>query len=219
MGEPLKLTGMVLSAMPISEYDKRVVILTKERGKLAAFARGARRTASSLLAPCNPFSFGSFVLYEGRNSYTLVQADISNYFLELKEDFAGTCYGIYFMEVADYYTRENLDGGPLLNLLYVSLKALANQKLDNELVRTVFEMKAMILNGEYPFDVIQDPRLQEATRYALAYVANAQVGQLYTFTLKPEILAEFKRVQQKLNQKNIDRPFKSLEILKTLLEV
>lgn len=219
MGEPLKLTGMVLSAMPVSEYDKRVVILTKERGKLAAFARGARRTASSLLAPCNPFSFGSFVLYEGRNSYTLVQADISNYFLELKEDFAGTCYGIYFMEVADYYTRENLDGGPLLNLLYVSLKALANQKLDNELVRTVFEMKAMILNGEYPFDVIQDPRLQEATRYALAYVANAQVGQLYTFTLKPEILAEFKRVQQKLNQKNIDRPFKSLEILKTLLEV
>ena len=209
MGEPLKLTGMVLSAMPVSEYDKRVVILTKERGKLAAFARGARRTASSLLAPCNPFSFGSFVLYEGRNSYTL----------ELKEDFAGTCYGIYFMEVADYYTRENLDGGPLLNLLYVSLKALANQKLDNELVRTVFEMKAMILNGEYPFDVIQDPRLQEATRYALAYVANAQVGQLYTFTLKPEILAEFKRVQQKLNQKNIDRPFKSLEILKTLLEV
>ena len=204
MSEPLKLTGMVLSAAPAGEYDKRVVILTKERGKLAAFARGARRTASQLLAPCNPFSFGSFILYEGRNSYTLVQADISNYFLELKEDFAGTCYGIYFMEVADYYTRENLDGGPMLNLLYVSLKALANQRLDNELVRCVFEMKAMI---------------QEATRYALAYVANAPAGHLYTFTLKPEILEEFKRVQQKLNRKNIDRPFKSLEILKTMLEM
>ena len=219
MSEPLKLTGMVLSAAPAGEYDKRVVILTKERGKLAAFARGARRTASQLLAPCNPFSFGRFILYEGRNSYTLVQADISNYFLELKEDFAGTCYGIYFMEVADYYTRENLDGGPMLNLLYVSLKALANQRLDNELVRCVFEMKAMILNGEYPFDVIQDPGLQEATRYALAYVANAPAGHLYTFTLKPEILEEFKRVQQKLNRKNIDRPFKSLEILKTMLEM
>ncbi len=217
MSEPLKLTGMVLSSMPMGEYDKRLVILTKERGKLAAFARGARRTASPLLAPCNPFSFGSFVLYEGRNSYTLVQADISNYFMELKEDFEGTCYGIYFMEVADYYTRENLEAGAMLNLLYVSLKALSNKSLDNELVRCVYEMKAMILNGEYPFDVIQDPSLQEATRYALAYVANAPLGRLYTFALKPEILKEFKELQQRLNRKNIDRPLKSLEILKTLL--
>ena len=217
MSEPLKLTGMVLSSMPMGEYDKRLVILTKERGKLAAFARGARRTASPLLAPCNPFSFGSFVLYEGRNSYTLVQADISNYFMELKEDFEGTCYGIYFMEVADYYTRENLEAGAMLNLLYVSLKALSNKSLDNELVRCVYEMKAMILNGEYPFDVIQDPSLQEATRYALAYVANAPLGRLYTFALKPEILKEFKELQQRLTRKNIDRPLKSLEILKTLL--
>ena len=217
MSEPLKLTGMVLSSMPMGEYDKRLVILTKERGKLAAFARGARRTASPLLAPCNPFSFGSFVLYEGRNSYTLVQADISNYFMELKEDFEGTCYGIYFMEVADYYTRENLEAGAMLNLLYVSLKALSNKSLDNELVRCVYEMKAMILNGEYPFDVIQDPSLQEATRYALAYVANAPLGRLYTFALKPEILKEFKELQQRLNRKNIARPLKSLEIMKTLL--
>lgn len=29
MREQLKLTGMVLSAVPIGEYDKRVVVLTK----------------------------------------------------------------------------------------------------------------------------------------------------------------------------------------------
>lgn len=87
------MTGLVLKAEPVGEYDKRVVILTKERGKLAAFARGARKQSSRLLAPTCPFSFGQFGLYAGRNSYTLTEASISNYFEALRKDFEGACFG------------------------------------------------------------------------------------------------------------------------------
>lgn len=214
--EELKLTGMVLSAAPFAESGKRVVLLTRERGKIAAFARGARKPTSRLLAVTTPFAFGTFRVYAGRDSYTLLDAEITNYFQELKGDFEGTCYGIYFMEVADYYAKENLEASELLKLLYVSLRALSNPRLENELVRSVFEMRAMLLDGEYPYETAQDAGLQESTRYALAYVMQAPVQKLYTFTLSPEILKEFQEVQERIMKKNIGREFRSMEIIRTL---
>lgn len=217
MSDAIKVTGMVLSSVPSSEYDKRIVILTKERGKITAFARGARRQTSMLLAATSPFAFGIFTVYEGRNAYTLVQAEIANYFTEVKDDFEAMCYGCYFMEVADYYTRENLDASAVLNLLYATLRALIKKQLEYELIRCIFEMKAMILNGEYPYDVVNDGSLQESTRYALSYVLQSPIQKLYQFTLQPEIFREFRRVQDRFNRQKIDRGFKSLPIIKTLL--
>ena len=195
MSDPLHVTGMVLTAVPSGEYDRRIVLLTRERGKITAFARGARRTNSPLLAAANPFAFGTFTVYEGRNAYTLVRA-----------------------EVSEYYTRENLDGSAVLNLLYATLRALTKKAPDNELIRCIFEMKAMVLNGEYPYDVVQNPSLSESARYALAFVLQAPLQKLYTFTLAPEVFSEFRGVQDRLNAMQIDRSFKSLKILRAMVD-
>ena len=149
MREAVRLTGMVLKAVPSGEMDKRLVILTKERGKVTAFARGARRPGSMLMACGRPFAFGQFTLYEGRDAYSLQSAEISNYFDELSTDVEGTCYGSYFLEFSDYYTRENMDGTAMLKLLYQSVRALMKPAVPNELVRRVYELKAMAINGEY----------------------------------------------------------------------
>ncbi|MCD8015483.1 MAG: DNA repair protein RecO [Lachnospiraceae bacterium] len=216
MSEPLRVTGMVLLAVPAGEYDRRVILLTKERGKITAFARGARKPNSALLAAATPFAFGSFTVYEGRSAHTLVQAEISDYFMQVREDVTASCYACYFMELAEYYTRENLDASEMLNLLYVTLRALPRPEPDDELIRCIFEMRAMLLNGEYPYETAEDGRLQESTRYALAYVIHAPVQKLYQFTLQPEIFREFRQVQDYFNERQIDRKFKSLEILRQM---
>ena len=90
MKEYIQMTGMVLLATPVNDYDRRTVILTKERGKITAFCRGARRQGSKMMAVTNPFVFGTFKVYEGKDAYNLIDADISFYFEELRNGIIST---------------------------------------------------------------------------------------------------------------------------------
>ena len=100
------------------------------------------------MAGSRPFSFGEFELDEGRSSYTVSSMCISNYFEDLSSDVMGALYGFYFLELAEYFTRENVDESKMLKLLYQSFRALLNQNIPNELVKVVYELKAMAINGE-----------------------------------------------------------------------
>ena len=144
------VNGMVLSAMPMGEYDKRLTILTVERGKISAFARGARRPNSSLLACSQPFSYGEFTMYAGRDSYTVSAAQIENYFPGLRQEPERAFLGMYFCEFADYFTREGNDEREVLRLLYQSLRALESGKFSPALVRRIFELKLIAVEGEAP---------------------------------------------------------------------
>lgn len=248
MSQAVTVTGMILSATPIGEYDKRVVILTKEKGKISAFAKGARRQNSPLMGVTNPFSFGEFTLYEGRTSYNVMQASISNYFMELSTDFEGAYYGFYFMEFADYYTKEYNDETQMLKLLYQTLRALSSGKIKRELVRYIFELKALVINGEYPevfrcgncgatdrgvlFSGKNHGLLCEecqaiasdgiaisgSTLYTLQYIVSSTIEKLYTFTVSDEVLAQLRRVLRQCISIYVDKKFKSLEILEMCLK-
>jgi DNA repair protein RecO (recombination protein O) len=100
---------MVLFSAPVGETDRRVVLLTKEQGRISAFARGACRPKSPLLAASRPFASGEFVLIPRKDSYSLYSASIREYFDALTQDFEGMAYGCFFMEEAGYFASENVE--------------------------------------------------------------------------------------------------------------
>ena len=131
----------------------------------------------------------------------------------------------------------------MLKLLYQSLRALASSAYDNRLVRAVFELKALAVNGEAPnvFSCLScDSRehltwfsvkrggilcaecrneapdaveLNESTVYTMQYVILARIEKLYTFSVSGQVLEELTRLLRSYFGVYVGHAFKSLKIL------
>lgn len=212
MTDQVIVTGMVIFTAPVNDYDRRIIILTKERGKITVFAKGARRQGSRMLAATNPFCFGNFKLYEGKTAYNLIEANISYYFEELRSDFSGAYLGMYFLEFADYYSRENNDEVELLKLLYQTIRAVIKESIDNRLIKVVYEMKIMVINGEFP-GIPKDRPTSKAAAYTIDFITRTPVEKLYTFKVSDEVLEELSSISDMYRNKYIDKHFKSLDLI------
>ena len=244
MSEPVKVSGMVLSTMPMGEFDRRVVLLTTDRGKINGFARGARRPGNSMMAASQPFVYGDFMVYEGRSAYTFASARVIDYFEDLRTDFDAVCYGSYFLEMADYFARENEDDRQMLALLYLSVKALISGRIPFALIRCIYELRMLAVNGICPdfFSCMScsgqedlsvfSPRmngmlckdhadldkkavpLDGAALYTAQYIVSVPVKNLFAFTVSDRVLGQLRRLLDSYLPLVTDRRFRSLDMLK-----
>ncbi|MCQ2495497.1 MAG: DNA repair protein RecO [Lachnospiraceae bacterium] len=150
MSGQVYLTGIVLSAMPVNDYDRRLSILTFEHGRVSAFARGARRPKNQLTAASQPFTYGKFTAYEGKDSFTVTACEEATYFDKLAYDPDKVYYGMYFCELMEYLTRENSEDREQVKLLYTTLSALSKGVISLKLIRRIFELRAISNYGEAP---------------------------------------------------------------------
>lgn len=246
MRDEIVLNGIILATGLVSEYDRRLVILTRERGKITAFAKGVRRSTNQLISSCQIFVMGAFTLYEGRNAYTVKTIEVKEYFHELTFDMDKYCYGSYFCEVMAYFTHEGEVSSDYLNLLFVSLNALKKGFLSAKLIRCIYELKLMdvfgqglqshicplcgrnqvsglfdaraggLVCGECGHKVPHAIKLKPATVYALQYINGAEFGRLYNFNLADDVLEELIRVCGSFMSTYVDKKFNSLEIINSL---
>jgi DNA repair protein RecO (recombination protein O) len=247
MGEEIVVTGIVLYTSLVNEYDKRLVMLTKERGRITVFANGARRPNSVIRAASQSYVMGRFTVTPGRDVYTLHQAEVQEYFSDISLDMEKLCYAAYFCEFMSYYTREGDRCKDNLNLLYFTLKALVAEKMSYRLIRYTYEVRLMNIEGQgmCSFSCVKCGGKEKLTRfdaasggflcddcaakyritkkvsptlvYTIQYIMSTPVNKLYNFTLKDESLEELAQVADRFRKEYVDREFKSLEILSGLV--
>ena len=208
-------TGMVLRSRPAGENDRLITLLAGTEGKLNVFVRGARKPSSRFAASSETFAFGEFKLSHGTSAYYLNDADISNYFEEFRTDIELAAYASYFAEIADYYCVKGDDSTAMLGLLYASLLALQNPNFSYRLVRCIYVLRSIVLNGEFP-GLPSGRVFNEAVVTAVDRIENSDLKHLYTFRLTENAEDELFRLTTEYEKRFMDRHFKSLEVLAAL---
>ncbi len=246
MYDNVTVHGIVLDTSLLKEYDKRLIILTAELGKLTVFANGARRKNSPFTAVSQKFVMGSFTLRPGRTSYTLIGSEIKETFHELSLDIEKMTYASYACEVTEHFTGENIGGKDELNLLYVTFRAIISSRQSLELIKSVFEFKLMDLEGfglemtscvktgteeglhylsledggivaDDAVSMVKNPiYITKDVKYAIRYILSRDIKEVYSFDVSLEIASKLAEISSAYLTLHSDRKFKSLDILSAL---
>lgn len=97
----ITLEGVVLRRWDSGESDRRIALLTRERGKIYAVARGARKANARLAGVSEPITHTSFGIAIGKSNNYITQAQPLHGFAHIRDDYKRLLCGLAFAEILD----------------------------------------------------------------------------------------------------------------------
>jgi len=101
-----RVEAVVLRHADWGEADRLLTLYTREKGKLRAIAKGARRLKSRKAGHLEPFTRVTLQLARGRDLLIVTQADTVDAYLPLRDDLMRTGYAAYVVELLERFTYE-----------------------------------------------------------------------------------------------------------------
>lgn len=148
---PYSTRAVVLRTRNLGEKDRVMTLLSPERGKFDAAARGARGPKSKLAAASQPFMLLRLLLAHGRSLDIVTQAEIEESHRHISADLFKTAWACYLCELSAG-VPEHLPDDDLFDLLCVALGHLdaAATAPAVEATGRWFEAKYLALLGYAP---------------------------------------------------------------------
>lgn len=147
-----RVEGVVLRTHKLGEADRIVTLLTRERGRVRAVAKGVRRTSSRIGARLEPFSHVDAQLYAGRTLDGVTQVEtMAAYGAALAADYPRWTAGQAMLETAERLTPEEGHQSVQQFLLLVGgLRSLVAAEHDSGLVLDAYLLRSLSVAGWAP---------------------------------------------------------------------
>lgn len=140
--------AVVLRSRKYLEADCLLTILTKEKGKVAAIAKGVRKSNSKLRGGVQVFTHNDMLIYQGRTLDTITQSQCLEAFTPLQENLNAVAAASYWSELIESLTPEGQRDLGLFQLALAGYHLLCLSA--NEVVLRGLEIKLLTYLGYKP---------------------------------------------------------------------
>lgn len=145
-----RVEAVVLRHADWGEADRLLTLYTRQRGKVRAIAKGARKIRSRKAGHLEPFTHVTLQLARGRDLLIVTQADTLEAYLPIREDLVKTGYASYAVELLDRFTYEDeTENQAIFRLLTEALGRLAAEP-EAWLAMRYYEVRLLDLLGYRP---------------------------------------------------------------------
>lgn len=142
--------GLIIREKSTGEQNRIVTVLTRDYGIIRAYVYGAKKIGSRTGAATQLFAFSELGIAERHGSYIIEAAKPKEIFFGLRNDVKKIALAQYFAELSECLVPEKENTEEYLKLILNSLMLLMNDKRDEKLIKSVFELSVLSLSGYMP---------------------------------------------------------------------
>lgn len=240
-----KTRAVVIKTQDIKESDKLIWLFSEKLGKISSIAKGAKKNRSNLFSTTLQFCYGDYVVYRGKNLYTINESRVIDSFQDLMSDLDTLTYSTYLCELIDISMQDEESNRELFKHFVTAFYLMKNNAVDIETLARAFEIKVLQATGyafnfdyccmcrkkitssnyislQYSGGVCKECEKNNGTYIsyaaynALKYLSKIPLENVYRVTLSKEIKKELYKTLCLIIEQNYLRRPKSLETLNYL---
>ena len=142
----ISVEGIVVSTVAYKESSKIINIFTKDMGIIGCISKGCKSMKSKLRIPSEKFAYGTFhISYKENGLSTLTDADIIDYFINIKSDITKISYLSYICEISEKVFKESNDK-EIYPLMISAINKL-EENYDPKIITNILELKYLSYIG------------------------------------------------------------------------
>lgn len=146
----LSVDAVVIREKRLEEQDRLLTLLTRDRGVIITYAKGAARMKGGMVSCTELLCYSHFKVFENKERAFVDGAESNTVFFGIRQELTKLSLATYFCQLCcELIPPLERDEG-YLRLMLNSLHFLEKDKLEPALLKPLFELRILAMSGYMP---------------------------------------------------------------------